>query len=73
MALGQLAGPDLVAADPHYNLPMPTYKRTPIGDFLSRMVMFKLNIKSLITMQHLCDAFQALDVSDDSPLAIPRF
>lgn len=60
---------DFIEANANYELPMPTYKRTPIGDFLSRMVLFKLNIKSLITMHHLCEAFQGLKVSDDSPLS----
>jgi hypothetical protein len=59
---------DLVAVDPNYDLPMPTYKRTPIGDFLSRISMFKLNVKSLTTMEHLVESFKALDLSDDNPL-----
>eukprot|EP00668_Euglena_longa_P000255 GGOE01000342.1.p1 GENE.GGOE01000342.1~~GGOE01000342.1.p1 ORF type:complete len:1064 (-),score=355.40 GGOE01000342.1:342-3062(-) len=60
---------DLVEADPNYDLSLPTYKRTPIGELLSRTIGFKLKIGSLLTMEAMLEAFRTLDVSA-APLSV---
>ena len=54
---------DLVAADPAFEVPLPTYKRTPINDVLSDLVGFKFEVWSLMTLPQLRAAFGEMDVS----------
>jgi hypothetical protein len=62
---------DLVEADPNYELSLPTYKRTPIGDMLSRIIGFKLKIGSLLAMDKMLEAFKAVDISETPLSAMP--
>ena len=55
---------DLVLKDPNYHVPFPTYKRTPIGDFITKMIGFKVKIGELLTQERMSAAFRALDVSE---------